>query len=608
MTTFLTLCADWLAVGCLLIWGVWFSDKLRTPVSFAPVLGVSFGMVFLQLAGVVRLLWPGAQLLYLGAAVLLVRRPRKSWQQVLGSPAVLGFLAGALVLQLAWLMREPRFQTWDEFSHWGMFFKSVYHHHSLIQWTDLTSAHNSYPQGVPALYALTGLARNAYKERDVLFTAALPLLASAAALLGLEPPGPSRGLWLRRLCGALGTPLLFWIFSWDTPYATAYMDAPLGALFGAALLLVALPPLAEQRRGLAVGLLCAALMTTKELGFVFALCVLGVWTLQTLWTARLRGLLPLACGAVPPVLMGVIWKGFVSFRGCASDQFSELGPAYFLRCWQEARSGEDPYFLNVWNVFYARVRSYPLLFGWSTFKLACVCAVLSVAATVLLRRRGKGIQGLAPVCMIAYLPCYLFVLFYVYISCMSPYEALQAASYERYSCCFFIGWLLLLAGCGILLLPPRWRQAWAAALAVVSIWGMTLLPDVVSLPYEDWRDRQIGLAAQVRQAAGEDTVWILSAEPDTAIQNMWYYQYELAPTRSLVGYQAYLQQSTDVFSVLDSQQPGYLLLFGADDQFVSQYGALADDGLAAARQDPAALYRLTRTGDGWSLQKIALAF
>ena len=163
MTTCLTLCADWLAVGCLLIWGVWFSDKLRTPVSFAPVLGVSFGMVFLQLAGVVRLLWPGAQLLYLGAAVLLVRRPRKSWQQVLGSPAVLGFLAGALVLQLAWLMREPRFQTWDEFSHWGMFFKSVYHHHSLIQWTDLTSAHNSYPQGIPALYALTGLARSAYK-------------------------------------------------------------------------------------------------------------------------------------------------------------------------------------------------------------------------------------------------------------------------------------------------------------------------------------------------------------------------------------------------------------------------------------------------------------
>ena len=200
------------------------------------------------------------------------------------------------------------------------------------------------------------------------------------------------------------------------------------------------------------------------------------------------------------------------------------------------------------------------------------------------------------------------MLFYVYISCMSPYEALQAASYERYSCCFFIGWLLLLAGCGMLLPPPRWRQAWAAVLAMVSVWGMTRLPDVVSLPYEDWRDRQIALAAQVQQAAGEDTVWILSAEPDTALQNMWYYQYELAPARSLVGYQAYLQQSTDIFSVLDSQHPGYLLLFGADDQFVSQYGSLADDGLAAARQDPAALYRLTRIGDGWKLQKIALAF
>ena len=100
MTLFLTFCADWLAAVCLLIWGVWFSDKLRTPVSFAPVLGVSFGMVFLQLAGVVRLLWPGAQLLYLGAAVLLVRRPRKSWRQVLGSPAVLA--PGNLVSQSAW--------------------------------------------------------------------------------------------------------------------------------------------------------------------------------------------------------------------------------------------------------------------------------------------------------------------------------------------------------------------------------------------------------------------------------------------------------------------------------------------------------------------------
>ena len=94
MTTFLTLCADWLAVGCLLIWGVWFSDKLRTPVSFAPVLGVSFGMVFLQLAGVVRLLWPGAQLLYLGAAVLLFAVPAKAGSRCWAVPLCWAFWQG----------------------------------------------------------------------------------------------------------------------------------------------------------------------------------------------------------------------------------------------------------------------------------------------------------------------------------------------------------------------------------------------------------------------------------------------------------------------------------------------------------------------------------
>lgn len=608
MTLFLTFCADWLAAVCLLIWGVWFSDKLRTPVSFAPVLGVSFGMVFLQLAGVVRLLWPGAQLLSLGAAVLLVRRPRKSWRQVLGSPAVLGFLAGVLVLQLAWLMREPRFQTWDEFSHWGMFFKSVYHHHSLIQWTDLTSAHNSYPQGVPALYALTGLARSAYKERDVLFTAALPLLASSAALLGWQPPREGRGLWLRRGLAVLGAPLLFWLFHWDTPYFTAYMDAPLGAVFGAALLLLLLAPAVTPRRGLAVGLLCAALTTIKEMGSVFALCILGIWFVQTLWTARRKALLPLLCAAAPPLLTLGGWKVFLHLRDMAGDQFSDLGPGYFLQCIREARSGEDPYFYNVWDVFYTHIRSQILLFGWSPFKLGVVCSGAAVLLAVLLWRRGRGVQGVGPVCMALYLPCYLASLFYIYVSCMSPYEALNAASFERYAACFFIAWLMALAGGTLVLLEGRWQQATAAALALVGLWGVTRLPDLVSPTYDGWRDEELRISASVQQAVGDGSLWILSADEETAYQNMWYYQYELAPVPVLIRDGSYLQNDTDVLFDLDTRRPRYLLLIGVTEEFVAAYQSLADDGLAAAQQNPGALYEAVQTDSGWVLQNIPLAF
>lgn len=48
--------------------------------------------------------------------------------------------------------------------------------------------------------------------------------------------------------------------------------------------------------------------------------------------------------------------------------------------------------------------------------------------------------------MILYWPLYQGVLFYVYICGMSPYEALEMASWERYFCCFFLGWFSVLEG------------------------------------------------------------------------------------------------------------------------------------------------------------------
>ena len=61
-----------------------------------------------------------------------------------------------------------------------------------------------------------------------------------------------------------------------------------------------------------------------------------------------------------------------------------MGPGYFLQCWQEARTGFDRYFYDVWDRYYARLRSYPLLFGASTFKLGCLCAAAAVLLLIVL--------------------------------------------------------------------------------------------------------------------------------------------------------------------------------------------------------------------------------
>ena len=60
----------------------------------------------------------------------------------------------------------------------------------------------------------------------------------------------------------------------------------------------------------------------------------------------------LPCFAIP-----LAWKLLLKALHRADDQFSSMGPGYFLQCWQEARTGFDRYFYDVWDRYYARLRS-----------------------------------------------------------------------------------------------------------------------------------------------------------------------------------------------------------------------------------------------------------
>ena len=290
-------------------------------------------------------------------------------------------------------IRQPEFQTWDEFSHWGIYFKSVFYQHRFAVWdTTRSLARQAYPQGLPGLYALFALPAAQYREADVLFVTALPLAAAASALFALPQVTARRPRIAYTVCACLAAPALFWLFAPDTPYTTAYMDAPVGALFAAALCVILLPCAANSRvqRGLALALLCGALTTVKEIGTVFALCVVGIWFLQCLLDALrdkggiLRGFLLPFTAALPCFAIPLAWKLLLKALHRADDQFSSMGPGYFLQCWQEARTGFDRYFYDVWDRYYARLRSYPLLFGASTFKVGCLCAAAAVLLLIVL--------------------------------------------------------------------------------------------------------------------------------------------------------------------------------------------------------------------------------
>ncbi|WP_270761142.1 hypothetical protein [Gemmiger qucibialis] len=428
----MSILAQIIGLACLLFWGFWLCCKLRLPAGFAPLCGLCFCMVVLQLAGSCNQLWLGVQLLLVGAVLTLAQRRRHEILPQLLSPGVLAFCSAAGVLMAVFAIRQPEFQTWDEFSHWGIYFKSVFYQHRFAVWdTTRSLAHQAYPQGLPGLYALFALPAAQYREADVLFVTALPLAAAASALFALPQVTARRPRIAYTVCACLAAPALFWRFTPDTPYTTAYMDAPVGALFAAAFCVILLPCAANSRvqRGLALALLCGALTTVKEIGTVFALCVVGIWFLQCLLDALrdkggiLRGFLLPFAAALPCFAIPLAWKLLLKALHRADDQFSSMGPGYFLQCWQEARTGFDRYFYDVWDRYYARLRSYPLLFGASTFKVGCLCAAAAVLLLIVLiwaMGRRQGLRTALPgLCMILYWPLYQGVLFYVYICGMS---------------------------------------------------------------------------------------------------------------------------------------------------------------------------------------------
>lgn len=122
----MSILAQIIGLACLLFWGFWLCCKLRLPAGFAPLCGLCFCMVVLQLAGSCNQLWLGAQLLLVGAVLTLAQRRRHEILPQLLSPSVLAFCSAAGVLMAVFAIRQPEFQTWDEFSHWGIYFKSVF--------------------------------------------------------------------------------------------------------------------------------------------------------------------------------------------------------------------------------------------------------------------------------------------------------------------------------------------------------------------------------------------------------------------------------------------------------------------------------------------------
>ena len=96
--------------------------------SFAPLISVCLMMGIGLLAGMLNILFIGVCALYavtIIGGIFLVYKNREKFSKFILSLPIVCLIFSCLFIGILFLIKEPYFVSWDEFSHWGPFLKSI---------------------------------------------------------------------------------------------------------------------------------------------------------------------------------------------------------------------------------------------------------------------------------------------------------------------------------------------------------------------------------------------------------------------------------------------------------------------------------------------------
>lgn len=603
-----------LPLAAIILAGFILVQLLHVKPAYGPFLAICCIMLLGIITGTVRILWAGRIALYaaiLIGGVWLCLRQHTAFKQYLLSPGIIAFAAGFIVLAGIYVIHGSFYSQWDEMSHWGPFFKSIFYHDSLHLYVAGDMSHQTYPQGITVLYYFFALAAPAFNEAHTFVAIAAVLLACASAMLA---PLSWQARPVTCVLGVLAVPLFYVLFPYADPYISVYMDALLGAFFGAVLLLVFSNSKQGVRQAAAVGIGLAALTQTKEMGLLLALGCLILYTAVLLWPASLTNDKPVAfasrlrnkhfwqcwglCSAAT-LVPTLYWKLFLYLSGKTTDQFSNpFGNSFFSR-FQAATQGQDAVFSSIWELFGINFFHRPVLYnGYGT---PFVALVLLTAAGVVLgifclykRQRGKALALWAiPV----FFAAYLMVIFYTYVTMMSETEGLNNASYQRYVSSFIIGWVMLVLAmvlegeCPL----PKLTNRFLPATALLCVLGLTintcLQHDVLNLALTRQEAGRVGFDAVSQQmldaVTPEDSIWVIAQGDDGLYTFMYHYtmlpakvSLSLPYTLGHTGTSSENWGEQEILAAATTHGIRYIIVYLWDETLVEKYGYLFSDNLA----------------------------
>lgn len=630
-----------LSLAALLLLAFLFYEFGGVAPALAPFAALAALSLALLAFGLCNLLTAGTWLLWAavcaGGGWAAVRR-RQTFVRFLLAPGVLAFAAGSLVIGAIAALHGSFYSQWDEYSHWGPFFKLLYENGRLHLWYDANVFHPSYPQAVQVFYYFVSRFAGAFRESDTFAAMGFYYSAAAAVLLhGLDWKKP-----LRSVLGICWAPLFFILFPAAWPYITVYQDALLGGVFGAAAvcaLAVRVPQAAASDGGtkgaaargcwLPAALGCTLLTQIKANGYLFALIVLALYLLMllvppTAEKRRLRAQLAenlrsravwrcFAAAAVPAAGYKLAWNLLLRVSGSAADQFSASRRGGFMPQLIAVLQGKNAFGASVLERFGINLRYMPVVYnGYGTS--AVMALALSAGGLVLgvwlWRRRGARGVSASLWSMPVFFAAYLLMLIVTYFCYMRDEEALTNASSDRYLTTFFIGWVMLALGAvlqygeGFFPRRPALLPLAASVCVLALEVNLAVQHDALNLRFTRSDAGRTGfdaVSAQMgEQLTAQDDVWVLCEGDDGLYRYMYHYTLLPARVSLTLPEQASdgLPQTQAAFAeMVRASGADYVVAYVVSDDFVHGCGGAFSDHLAyvQAKQLPC-LYRVEADG------------
>lgn len=456
----------------VVMWGyiIFYKTGDEVKASFMPLLAVCIIGMLLLLTGYMNFLYIGTIIVFLAGAVLFAYCLRKNsdlFKRYLTDYGTIFFLLLAAMLISLHCFKDINIHNWDEFSHWGPFFKNIFLTNAMPAYADYPMTHGSYPQIISVLYYYFSFLIKEYNDASIYAVMMIMISACATTLFSVFSEKSYRLCIM--MVGIIASTFLA-LFPDVQAYSSILQDALVGIMAGGIVLLIySLEEKVHDKKY--IGLVAFVLMAyvqIKTSGLPMALLCCGFYFICCLATSEkidkksfVKALTVLVIMAVAVAVFYVLPKQLYSIAGVVDiteeatridasgideeDSDIVLEPP-LVRCYNDWKeNGKDSFWAKMTRAFLQGLwtRKVGMLSGLGWI-LAFILAGVIIKWRKKVELKDRIVLTVIPVSVILLLlALYLAYMRRIFV------RALLLPSYERYITPLIIGCVMLLFSIGM---------------------------------------------------------------------------------------------------------------------------------------------------------------